>query len=634
MSNETKNGAAKPKKVTKVKVTKVEVAKAASRRLRGSIAETLAGDATSFGHDDLQLLKFHGIYQQDDRDARAAQRASGGDKAWSFMVRTRLPGGRLPAESYLGLDRLADEVTHDRSLRITTRQTLQFHGIVKGELKSAMARINQQVVTSLAACGDVGRNVMAPPAPLAGAYLSAQALALELSRALEPQTGAYHEIWLDGEKVSSSEPSTSPTGAESEPHEKESLYGDTYLPRKFKTAIALPDDNTVDVYTQDVGLVAVVENDQVIGVNLLVGGGLGMTHRKADTYARLGSQLGYVDRQDAIAAVQAIARVFRDHGNREDRKHARIKYLIEDWGTERFRAEVENEFGRALQPWREVGPLRYRDHMGPHRQADGRSFLGLWIENGRIIDRGRRRLKTALRAVIEALRPTVILTPDQNLLLADLDDQELIRAEKILEAFGAGDTLKARPMRRFALACPALPTCGLALAESERFVPFLLDELEVELEALGLENEHLGLRMTGCPNGCARPYTADLGFVGRKPEQYDIYVGGRLHGDRLGDLWATEVHTTELVPTLRPLLRAWARGRQGDEALGDFYQRIQGNPAARQILTGDKVVTNARDWQKKYRRTSSPWKPIPKDPISQNLVDQKKPTSEPAGVTT
>ena len=581
------------------KVTKVEVAKAESRHLRGTIAETLAGDAASFDHDDLQLLKFHGIYQQDDRDARAALRASGGEKAWSFMVRTRLPGGRLPAESYLGLDRLADEVTHDRSLRITTRQTLQFHGILKGDLKSAMARMNQQLVTSLASCGDVGRNVMAPPAPLSGAYESAQDLALELSRALEPQTGAYHEIWLDGEKVSSPEAPASPQGGEAEP-----LYGETYLPRKFKTAIALPDDNTVDVYTQDVGLVAVVEDEQVVGVNLLVGGGLGMTHRKADTYARLGSQLGYVDRADAIAAVQAIARVFRDHGNRSDRKHARIKYLIEDWGTERFRGEVEREFGRPLQPWREVDPLTYRDHLGAHRQADGRWFLGLWIENGRIVDRGRRRLKTALRSVIEALSPTVILTPDQNLLLADLDEQDLPRVEKILDAFGAADALEARPMRRFALACPALPTCGLALTESERFVPFLLDELEVELEALGLENENLGLRMTGCPNGCARPYTADLGFVGRKPERYDIYVGGRLHGDRLGDLWATEVHSTELVATLRPLLRAWARGRLGDEGLGDFYQRIQGNPLRRQILTGDKTSTVAGGWFDRWREGS------------------------------
>ena len=595
---------AKPRRKA-TKPSKVEVAKEGGHRLRGTIDQVLRGDADHFEHDDIQLLKFHGIYQQDDRDTRAALKAAGGGKAYSFMVRTRLPGGRLPAEAYLGLDHLADRVTHDRSLRITTRQTLQFHGIVKGELRAAMAEMNRQLVTSLAACGDVGRNVMAPPAPLPGAYVAVQELAEELSRALEPQTGAYHEIWVDGAKAElpqapeSSSPGSSLSSSPGPPQgETESLYGDTYLPRKFKTAVALPDDNTVDVYTQDVGLVAVTETDdeghaRIVGVNLLVGGGLGMTHRKADTFARLGSQLGYVSREDAIPAVQAIARVFRDHGNRSDRKHARIKYLIEEWGQERFRAEVEKELGRPLAEWVDVGTLRYRDHVGLQTQADGRKVLGLWIENGRVVDRGRRRLKTGLRAVVEALRPTVIFTPDQNLLLADLDDDQVNTARAILKAYGSEDTFEAKPLRRFALACPALPTCGLALTESERFVPYLLDDLEVELESLGLDHEELGVRMTGCPNGCARPYTADLGFVGRKPKRYDIYVGGRLHGDRLSDLWDTEVHAKDLVTSLRPLLRAWAEQRQGDEGLGDFYQRIQSRTdpsleAPRQILTGDK----------------------------------------------
>ena len=607
-SSEPQNQASRGASPRRTKPSKVEVAKEGGHRLRGSIADVLDGEATHFEHDDIQLLKFHGIYQQDDRDTRAALKAAGGGKDYSFMVRTRLPGGRLPAEAYLGLSKLADQVTHDRSLRITTRQTLQFHGIVKGELKSAMAEMNRHLVTTLAACGDVGRNVMAPPAPLPGAYAAVQELASELSRALEPETGAYHEIWLDGEKVVDGRVIDGRTAAEAAAEttpESEPLYGDTYLPRKFKTAVALPDDNTVDVYTQDVGLVAVVGDDgdgeTLRGINLLVGGGLGMTHRKADTFARLGSELGYVELGDAIAAVQAILRVFRDHGNRSDRKHARIKYLIEDWGQERFRAAVEQEFGKPLDDWVDVGPLRYRDHVGQATQADGRQVLGLWIENGRIVDRGRRRLKTGLRVLVEHLRPTVILTPDQNLLLADLSEEDVAKAKAILEAYGADDTFAARPVRRFALACPALPTCGLALTESERFIPYLLDELDVELESLGLENEDIGVRMTGCPNGCARPYTADLGFVGRKAGLYDIYVGGRLDGDRLSDLWAEQVPTAELVASLRPLLRAWAAGRQGEEGLGDFYQRTRGAVENRQILTGDKGSPVASVWEQEAK---------------------------------
>lgn len=565
------------------KPSKVETAKEASERLRGSIAPTLAGDEPAFGADDLQLLKFHGIYQQDDRDTRAALRATGGDKAYSFMVRTRLPGGVVDADAYLGLDRLADVVTYNRSLRITTRQTFQFHGILKGDLKGAIATMNQHLVTTLAACGDVGRNVMAPAAPLGGSWAAVQELASELSDALLPSTGAYHEIWLDGQKVESSE-----TSAESEP-----LYGDTYLPRKYKAAVALPEDNSVDVHTQDIGMVAVVDDDGAIrGVNLLVGGGLGMTHRKADTFARLGSVLGFVPREHAAEAARVVARIFRDHGNRSDRKHARLKYLVEDWGLDRFREEFRAQADFELQEPVDVGPLRYRDHLGIHEQPDGRFFVGLWVENGRLIDGPRRRLKTAVREIVQALRPSLVLTPDQNLLITDLDAEQVERVKKILEAYGSEDALVAAPVHRFAMACPALPTCGLALTESERVVSELLTELESELRGLGLEDEPLAVRMTGCPNGCARPYTADIALVGRKPGRYDVYVGGGLAGDRLADLWATEVPFEEAVESVRPLLRQWAEERQGEEGFGDVYQRLHGQrlrTTPTHLLTGDKT---------------------------------------------
>ncbi|MCG8455329.1 MAG: NADPH-dependent assimilatory sulfite reductase hemoprotein subunit, partial [Holophagales bacterium] len=523
------------------KPSKVEAAKEGSRLLRGTIAGVLDGDAAFFEHDDTQLLKFHGIYQQDDRDARAARRATGADKAWSFMVRTRIPGGVLPADAYLGLAALADRVTHDRSLRITTRQTVQFHGIVKGELQTAIAEMNAHLITTLAACGDVGRNVMAPAAPLGRSWRAVRELADELSNALLPATRAYHEIWIDGQKADLLS-SDSPAGGELGPT-PEPLYGPTYLPRKFKVAVALPEDNTVDVHTQDVGLVAVLDEDgeTIRGVDLLVGGGLGMTHRKADTFARLATPLGHVAREHAAAAVRTVAEIFRDHGNRSDRKHARLKYLIEDWGEERFREEFRGRAPFALEPWVDVGPLHHRDATGVHRQADGRYFVGLWIENGRLVDRGRRRLGTAVREIVAALRPTVVLTPDQNLLLTGLAEEEVPKVERILEAYGCEETLHAPPLRRYALACPALPTCGLALTESERVVSHALDDLEAELRTLGLEDEPLTVRMTGCPNGCARPYTADLAFVGRKPGKYDIFVGGGLAGDRLADLWAVEV---------------------------------------------------------------------------------------------
>ena len=565
------------------KPSKVEIAKSSSEALRGTVAETLRSDADGFGHDDVQVLKFHGIYQQDDRDARKVRRLTGEEKEHRFMVRAKIPGGELTADQYLSLDAIAGNHA-GASLRLTTRQGVQLHGIVKGELKPTVAAMNRALLSTLAACGDVERNVMAPPAPLAhGAFVDARRLAQEIAADLCPRTNAYHQIWLDGERYETGDP---------EPDGVESFYGDAYLPRKLKTAIALVgdglSDDTVDVHAQDVGLIAVAEGNRIGRVQILVGGGLGMTHRKADTFARIATPLGSVPRDRAIDAVRAVAAVFRDHGNRSDRRHARLKYLIEDWGLQRFRRQVETRLGFELDPPLDIGPLRHPDHLGRHDQGEGRFFYGVFVAEGRIADTPRRRVRTALRRVVEALRPRVLLTPDQNLLLADLTEDDAEAVEQILAAHGVPLPGDLSRVRRHGVACPALPTCSLALTESERVMDDVVADLDAELARHGLEDAELAVRMTGCPNGCARPYTADLGVVGSGLGQYDLYVGGGLARGRLGDLWATKVPQGEIATSLSPLFARWAAEREPDESLGDFYVRTYRHGEPRSLLSGDK----------------------------------------------
>ncbi|HEX9728553.1 MAG TPA: NADPH-dependent assimilatory sulfite reductase hemoprotein subunit [Gemmatimonadales bacterium] len=559
--------------------SRVETAKRLGRYLRGTIAETLASDASHFGADDVQLLKFHGIYQQDDRDRRKPRRALGLDKAHQFMIRVALPAGRLTAAQYVALDRLAD-ATADKSLRITTRQGLQYHGVVKGDLKTTIASVNEQLVTTLAACGDVERNVMACPAPLADpSHAAVKDIAARIAADLRPATSAYHEIWLDGERVRT----TAPGRAE------EPLYSERYLPRKFKTAVAAAEDNCVDVYAQDVGLVAHTHDGRVSHMTVLVGGGLGMTHGKGDTLARLAEPLADVAVDDAATAVRTIAAIFRDHGNRADRRHARLKYLLAEWGSERFGREFRRRIGRPTAPPSPLPAPVYHDHLGPHRQPDGRWFCGVFVQSGRVADRGSRRLRSALRGIVEDMEPGIAFTPQQNVLFTDLTGEQLTRLDAILRAHGVAPVQDVPAVRRHAMACPALPTCGLAVAESERFLPSVLDRLEAELDTLGLDAVPFTVRMTGCPNGCARPYTADLAFVGRSLDLYHIYVGGRLAGDRMTDLYRADVTGADLVDAVRPLLARWAEERLPDEGLGDWYQRSLGSQSARRMLTGKEL---------------------------------------------
>lgn len=556
--------------------TSVERHKEESRHLRGGLREALSDGTPGLVEADRRVAKFHGIYQQEDRDAKALARITKKPRRPSFMVRVKIPAGQLTAEQYLAMDRLAEEVVYNRSLRITTRQNFQLHGVLKGDLKQTIQRVDEALLSTLCGCGDVERNIVAPPPPLARtSHRALHALALELTEAMTPATNAYREIWLDGERIDSS--------LESEP-----LYGEGYLPRKFKTGLALPEDNSADVHDQDVGLLGIVESGELRGANVLVGGGSGLTHRKAETYARLATPLGFVAGEHLVETVRTIAAMFRDYGDRTDRAHSRLKYVVEEWGIDAFRTEFERRAAFPLLPWVETEALRHQDWLGAHEQGDGRWLYGIYVENGRIIDEPRSRWKTALRTLVETFGPRVALTPQQNLLLADLAEDDVPKVEQVLRGYGLPLSGKLSFVRRHALACPALPTCGLALAESERVAADVTSAFEDALGRLGLDDTPITLRMTGCPNGCTRPYNADLGIVGRKPGHYDVFVGGGLEGHRLAELYAQSVPMERLVAELEPLFEDWAQRREPKEGLGDFYDRCVRGAGRRDILTGAK----------------------------------------------
>lgn len=558
--------------------SKVEIAKREGRQLRGTIAETLSSDATHFGHDDLQLLKFHGTYQQDDRDRRKA-RGEDEDKAYSFMIRVALPAGILTAEQYLAFDDLAGSYANG-TLRITTRQGLQFHGVLKDGLKPTIAAINASLATTIAACGDVRRNVMGCPVDLADpVHAAVRGAAARIAEELAPRSRAYYEIWLDDQAIVKSA------------EEEEPFYGAQYLPRKFKTGVALSSDNCIDVYSQDAALLAVIEARRIRGFNVLVGGGLGMTHGKGDTLARLAEPLGFVAEKDGAAAIRHVAAIFRDHGNRGDRRHARLKYLLNEWGIERFREEFRNRAPFPLQPAVSLPAPDFHDHLGALQTSDGSWIYGVFIQSGRIADTATQPLRRTLRAIVAHYRPGLAFTGQQNLLFTGLTERDAGAIESALQDAGLTPAATLAPVRRYSMACPALPTCGLAVAESERSLPAVLEELETELVRLGRQRTPITVRMTGCPNGCARPYTADIAFVGRSLGLYQIYVGGSLAGDRVADLYLAQVKEAALVGAIRPLLERWAAEGLPDEGLGDFYQRLVPRVRPRQSITGKETPT-------------------------------------------
>ncbi len=544
--------------------SKVERIKESSHHLRGQIAEELSQDTSHFTEDQIQLMKFHGVYQQENRDVRQQRKAEGTEKAYQFMVRSRIPGGALTAQQYLVQDALADRLGNS-TLRITTRQSFQLHGILKGDLHQTIHEINQSLLSTLAACGDVNRNVMACPAPIANrAQARVQEIAHNIAMHLAPRSKAYYELWVDGEKVSTVE----------DTEEVEPIYGPTYLPRKFKIGVAFPGDNCIDIFTQDIGMIARLADDELVGFTLVIGGGMGMTHGKSETHPLLAQPLCDVTVEQVIPVVETIMTVQRDYGDRKNRKHARMKYVIEDRGIPWFREQVEQRLGYVLNDPSEVVLHDVEDHLGWHQQADGRWFLGLFVANGRIKDTETIRMKSGLRRIMEQFQPGVRLTGQQNILLTDLDTAARKGITAILQEYGIPLDPNAAGTYRFAMACPALPTCGLALAEAERALPAIIEQIEADLHELGLGNEPLSVRITGCPNGCARPYMGDIGIVGRSKDIYNLYIGGDWANTRLNTIYAPSVRLPEIAATIRPLLVLWKDERQGRETFGDFCHRL------------------------------------------------------------
>jgi len=549
----------------------VEGVKTGSNYLRGTIAQELVSDAPSFTKDNVNLLKHHGTYQQDNRDDRKSPTREGKkDKSFSMMVRTKIPGGRLTSNQLLAELDLCDEIGNT-TLRITTRQGLQLHGVLKSNLKHTIARINEVQLSTLGACGDVNRNVMCCPAPHAGdpVHAEMQALADEIAAHFAPRTTAYHEIWMTDQATGVEEM----VGGGSNGHEIEPIYGNRYLPRKFKMAIGLPGDNCVDLYANDIGLLAICENYQIVGYNVLVGGGFGVTPAAAKTFPAVAKRMTYVPKDQVIKVCQAILEVQRDYGDRSDRKRARMKYVIADWGLEAFKAKVEEYFGSPLPVPHPEDVTGFDDHIGWYPQGDGRWFYGLNVENGRIKDEGDFRLKSALREICSTLKPAIRLTAHQSIMFCDLAEADKAVLEEILSRHGVPLSNQISAVRRWSMACPAMPTCGLAVTESERALPGMIDRLEAELARLGLPEEVFTVRMTGCPNGCARPYNSDVGLVGKTLGKYTVLVGGRLLGDRLNVIYKDLVPEDEVVPTLVPLLMYFKQDRRASETFGDFCHR-------------------------------------------------------------
>ncbi len=543
------------------KLSRNEGLKQGNPLLTGTIPQALVDASTDrFSEDDYEFLKFHGVYQQDDRDKRKT------GKHYMMMVRTRFPGGTLSAAQYKACDELSDRYGN-QTMRITTRQDFQFHGILKANLRQTIKSLNDALMTTIAACGDVARNVMAPPTPATSPLVDqVLAEAKKISALLTPRTPGYAAIWLEGQEIDFSQ--------EAKDAYVDPLYGKTYLPRKFKTAFAFPPVNDVDIFTNDLGFVVIAEGDRLLGYNLLAGGGLGMSHGNAATFPRLADVVGFIRPDQLEAAAKAVVGIHRDFGDRTNRKHARLKYVIAERGVDWFRGELESRLGSKLEPARPFQFTQQRDMLGWHRQTNGNYFLGLFVQNGRVSDVEGYRLKTGLRRVIDQFQPEVRLTANQNILLAEVRPEQRAGIDQVLGEHGIDTGNPYSPTRLASMACPSMPTCGLGLAESERALPGFLTQIEALLEELGLKNQELIVRMTGCPNGCARPSMAEIAFVGKAPNKYQIYLGGNEGGTRLNFLFKESVKGDEIINEIRFLLARFRDERQSGERFGDFCHRV------------------------------------------------------------
>jgi sulfite reductase (NADPH) hemoprotein beta-component len=558
--------------------------KAESRLLRGTIEEGLADPVTAgLAADDTQLTKFHGFYQQDDRDLRDERRRQKLEPAWQMMLRLRLPGGVCTPDQWLRLDDIAGRWA-DGSLRLTTRQTFQFHGVLKRDLRSTMGAIDDALLDTIAACGDVNRTVMAAVNPhQSRLHAEIQQHARRVSDHLLPQTGAYREIWLGGERMD--------PGRDSEP-----VYGPTYLPRKFKIGFAVPPVNDIDVYSQDLGFVA-IEDDRggLAGFDVLIGGGMGRTDHEAGTFPRLADPIGFCTPESVEALAEAVVTTQRDHGDRVDRKHARLKYTLETFGLDWFREEVERRAGFRLEPLRGFRFDHNGDRYGWIRGEDGDWHYTLFIENGRVRDHeDGPDLRTALREIAQGHQGEFQLTPNQNLTIAGVQEADREAVEEVLHRHGVLAPERRSALRLASMACVAFPTCGLAMAESERYLPRLLTRIEALAEDAGISDQPITIRMTGCPNGCARPYIAEIGFSGRAPGKYDMYLGGGHHGQRLNSPYLANIGEARILEELEALFHQYAGERSAGEPFGDFVIRAGHVPE----------VTAGRDFNEARRKGS------------------------------
>lgn len=543
------------------KLDELEHIKYRSNYLRGSIQEGLDDEITgAIANDDTKLLKFHGSYMQDDRDIRDERRRQKLEPAYSFMIRVRVPGGTATADQWIAMDDISDQYANG-TIKLTTRQAFQFHGILKRNLKSSMQSIHQAVMDSLAACGDVNRNVMCNPNPYqSDVHKEVDTLASQISDHLSPRTGAYHEIWLDGEKVVDTK------------EEVEPMYGKTYLPRKFKIGIAVPPSNDIDVYSQDIGLISIIEDDKLVGFNVTVGGGMGMKHGNTDTYPQVGRLLGYIDKDKAVEVSEAILTIQRDYGNRTNRLNARFKYTVDKYGVDWIRNELNNRLGWEIE---EVKPFEF-EHNGDRygwTEGSGKWHFTLFVQNGRVKDTKDYQLKTALRKIAEIHDGDLRLTPNQNLIIANVDESNKDNIQKIIDEYGITDGEHYTGLRRNSMACVAFPTCGLAMAESERYLPTLINKIEGLLDEAGLNEKEITIRMTGCPNGCARPALAEIAFIGKAPGKYNMYLGGGFAGDRLNKLFKENIGEDEILESLKPILIQYGKEKDEGEHFGDFVIR-------------------------------------------------------------
>lgn len=562
------------------KPSKLEGIKENSNFLREPLASELLEDSTHFSQDAVQILKFHGSYQQDNRD----NRQKGQEKDYQFMLRTRSPGGFIPPELYLTLDDLSQEYGN-QTLRVTTRQGFQLHGVLKKNLKDTISRIVRNMGSTLGACGDLNRNVMAPPAPFKNKveYQYAWEYANNIADLLRPQTEAYYEIWLDGEKfLSAEEPPEVQEARERNVNDtnfqdgEEPIYGKHYMPRKFKCCVTVPGDNSIDVYTHDVSLVVITDKQgELQGFNVLAGGGMGRTHNKEETFARMADPIGYVDKADVYDLLKAIVATQRDYGDRVQRRTARMKYLLHDWGVEKFRKKVEEYFGKSIAESKPLQDFQYEDYLGWHEQGDGKLFFGLSVENGRVKDEGSFRLKTALRKIIQQYQIPMRLTANHNIILYEINPDDKADIENILNDQGViTDPKELDQLLRYSMACPALPTCGLAITESERALPGILERIRGVLKKLGLSNQEIVIRMTGCPNGCARPYMAELGFVGDTPNSYQLWLGGTPNQTELARPYLDRMPTEELESYIEPIFAFYKQKGKKKESFGEFCNRV------------------------------------------------------------